>query len=119
MSVHTDRSDAPHSVTVPAPDALAADSWRALARYQEATAERSRAERALVEHLSPVATELYRTLSDAESEAQGASTELHVAELVRHFPGLAPALRLAWAHVIDCRLDAVGSCCTAGGPIDP
>ncbi len=118
MPSHEDRSTT-DSVTVPTAEALAADSRRALARYQEASAERQRAERALLAHLSPVAADLYREVSDADSEAQGASTELHVAELVRHFPGLAPALRLAWAHVIDARLDAVGSCCTDGQPIDP
>ncbi len=44
---------------------------------------------------------------------------LHVEELVRHFPGMGPALRLAWWHVIDARLDAVGQCCEAGQVIDP
>ncbi len=104
---------------LPTADALAADSRRALARYQEAGAERSRAERALMEHLSPVAADLYRALSDADSEAQGASAELHVAELCRHLPGLAPTIRLLWAHVIDCRLDDVGACCGADGPVVP
>ncbi len=104
---------------LPTADALSAASLEALARYREPCVERQRAERAPMEHLTPVATELYQTVSDAGSEAQGASMDLHVAELMRHFPGLAPVLRVAWAHVIDCRLDAVGSCCTAGGPIDP
>ncbi len=39
--------------------------------------------------------------------------------LRRYLPGLAPAIRLDWAHVIDARLDQVGICCTDGGMIDP
>ena len=118
MSTHN--ADVLETATVPEPtDPLARASLEALDRYRATSRERSRAERALMEHLSPAATELYRVLSDADAEAQGASTELHVAEVCRHFPGLAPALRLAWAHVIDCRLDAVGTCCTDGSPIDP
>jgi hypothetical protein len=41
-----------------------------------------------------------------------------IAELARHVPGLAPALHLAWEHVIDTRLDDVGRCCTTG-PVEP
>ena len=103
----------------PAPtDLLARASLEALDRYREASRERSRAERALMAHLSPAATELYRALSDADSEAQGGSTDLHVAELCRHFPGLAPAIRLAWAHVIDERPDRVSRYCTDGESVE-
>ena len=63
--------------------------------------------------------ELYREFSDAEYEARCASTDVNIAELVRHFPGLAPAIRLAWAHVIDTRLDRIGTCCADGGPVEP
>ena len=38
--------------------------------------------------------------------------------LRRYLPGLAPAIRLVWMHVLDARLDRVGACCTDGGMID-
>ncbi len=44
---------------------------------------------------------------------------LHVEELCRHFPGLAPSIRVMWMHVLDERMDRLGRCCTDGGPIVP
>ncbi len=75
--------------------------------------------RAVGEHLSPTAVALARTLSDAVTDMHGAENDFHIAELCRHLPGLAPAIRLVWAHVLDCRLDRVGVCCTDGGPVEP
>ena len=45
-----------------------------------------------------------------------ATTDLFVAELVRHFPGLAPALTRVWRHVSGAFFETVGTCCT---PPDP
>ncbi len=58
-------------------------------------------------------------LVDAVDDERGAWVDVHVAELARHLPGMAPAIRLLWAHVIDERVDAVGTCCADGGPIEP
>jgi hypothetical protein len=33
---------------------------------------------------------------------------------VRHFPGIAPALRLAWEHAIEEYSDEMGTCCSVG-----
>ena len=60
-----------------------------------------------------------RALSDAVADMHGAENDFHVAELCRHLAGLAPAIRLVWAHVLDARLDRVGACCTDGGPVEP
>ncbi len=100
-------------------DALTGACLEALAELRSTIEERRRLERGLMEHLSPTARKIYRDVCDAGSEMHGAEVRLHVAELARHLPGLAPAIRLVWAHVIDCRLDRVGACCTDGGPIDP
>jgi len=89
-----------------------------LAEYRTAAEARDAAERGLGEHLSPTAQALGRTVSDAVTEMHGAENDLHVAELCRHLPGLAPAIRLVWMHVLDARLDRVGACCTDGGMID-
>jgi len=100
-------------------DPLARISLELLAEYRTAVQARDAADRALAEHLSPTAVALGRTLSDAVTDMHGAENDFHVAELCRHLPGLAPAIRLVWAHVIDARLDRVGACCTDGGMIDP
>ena len=99
-------------------DPLARHSLEALAELRATMQERPRLERELMEYLSPKARELYREVCDAGSDVYVAEVRLHVAELCRHFPGLAPAILLTWAHVIDCRLDNVGACCADGGLID-
>ena len=100
-------------------DPLARISLELLAEYRTAAEVRDAAERALGEHLSPTAVALGRAVSDAVTEMHGAENDFHVAELCRHLPGLAPAIRLVWMHVLDARLDRVGACCTDGGMIDP
>ena len=62
---------------------------------------------------------LGRTLSDAVTDLHGAENDFHIAKVWWHLPGLAPAIRLVWADVLDARLDRVGRCCTDGGMIDP
>ena len=138
MSTPHSRSDAPEGVTVPesaadagavleaafppgasapAPaseDALVRMVMEALGEYRDAGRGRTRLERALKNHLSPQALPLYRALVDAIDNERSAAVDLHVADLARHFPGFAPAIRLTWAHVIDCRMENVGRCCAAG-----
>ena len=69
--------------------------------------------------MSPTAAALEGALSDRVTDLHAATTEYQVAEMARHAPGLAPAIRILWAHVLDCRLDRVGACCTDGGPVEP
>ena len=117
----TTTTDTATTTTAPvAPtDPLARISLELLAEYRTAAEARDAADRALAEHLSPTAVALGRTLSDAVTDMHGAENDFHVAELCRHLPGLAPAIRLVWMHVLDARLDRVGACCTDGGMIDP
>ncbi len=111
------------SATTTAPvapaDPLARISLDLLAEYRVASEARDAADRALAEHLSPTAQALDRALSDAVTDLHAATTDFQVAEVCRHAPGLAPAIRILWAHVLDCRLDRVGTCCTDGGPVEP
>ena len=100
-------------------DPLARISLELLAEYRVASEARDAADRALGLHLSPTAQALERALSDAVTDLHAATTDFQVAEVCRHAPGLAPAIRLVWAHVLDCRLDRVGACCTDGGPVEP
>ena len=100
-------------------DPLARISLELLAEYRVASEARDAADRALAEHLSPTAAALERALSDAVTDLHAATTDFQVAEVCRHAPGLAPAIRILWAHVLDCRLDRVGACCTDGGPVEP
>jgi hypothetical protein len=41
-------------------------------------------------------------------------TEIVNTEMCRRAPGLAPILRLLWAHVLDTRTTDLGRCCTDG-----
>ena len=99
-------------------DPLARMSLELLAELRVASKARAAVDRKLAEHLSPVAEALARTVSDAVTDMHGAENDFHIAELSRHLPGLAPAIRLVWMHVLDARLDRVGACCTDGGMID-
>ena len=111
------------TTTTPAPgeptDPLARLSLELLAELRAAMAVRDGADRALADYLSLTVVALERAVSDAVTDLHGATTDLHVNELSRHLPGLAPAIRLLWAHVIDARLDRVGLCRTDGGMMDP
>ncbi len=104
MSVHTDRPDAGDSVTVPAPDTLAADSRRALAEYQEARAAANAAADAL-EAAHPDAIRLHREAVELEGAAHVAYVQVLIAEAARHLPAVAPTLRLVLTHVLDGRTD--------------
>ena len=115
ITENTTTSAAPAEPT----DPLARISLELLAEYRVASEARDAADRALAEHLSPTAVALGRTLSDAVTDLHAATTDFQVAEVCRHAPGLAPAIRILWAHVLDCRLDRVGACCTGGGPVEP
>ena len=129
MSTPCDRYDAPEAVTVPEPepghaadppaDPLVRASLGALAEAREAGRQRDAAERAMKRHLSPQAMAVYRALVDAIDTERGMWMDVRVAELARHFPGLAPAIQLAWAHVIDRRIDAIGGCCAPGEAVGP
>ena len=131
MTIHSDNVATPDDVTaseavsattatpVEPADPLARISLELLAEYRVASEARDAADRALADYLSSTAQGLERAVSDAVSDLHGATTDLHVNELCRHLPGLAPAIRLVWGHVLDCRLDRVGACCTDGGMIDP
>ena len=131
MTIHSDNVATPDDVTaseavtttaatpVAPTDPLARVSLELLAEYRTAAQARDAADRALAEYLSPTAVVLGRTLSDAVTDMHGAENDFHVAELCRHLPGLAPAIRLVWMHVLDARLERVGACCTDGGMIDP
>ena len=134
MSTQCDRSDAPENVTPAEPvlaaafppippaaasdDALATVAREALAEARAADRRERELAEALEEHLSPKANELYRELADVAAESRTAWLDVHVAELARHLPGLGPAIRLLWAHVIDERIDRIGACCTTG-PVEP
>ena len=66
----------------------------------------------------PTIWELHKEIGELDQAARDASSDMWIAELARHVPGLAPALHLAWEHVIDTRLDDIGRCCTTG-PVEP
>ena len=36
---------------------------------------------------------------------------LMIAELMRHLPGLAPAIGVVWRHIMETSYDDVGRCC--------
>jgi hypothetical protein len=96
--------------TVVNADDLAAESLHRAAQLDEATA-------AMWSRLAAL------DLTDDQRRAVGlwfddevghqmvAYTDLMAGELIRHMPGLAPALALIWEHVQEERTDAYGRCC--------
>lgn len=73
---------------------------------------------AALEALPPVRTpeedDLFRAYDDAMSDHYGATIDLYLAELYRHFPGLAPALRQVAGHIQE-GFNGVGECCLPDG----
>ncbi len=122
MSVHTDRSDASDSVTVPALDTLAADSRRALAEYEIARAAANAAGDAAVAAIRaghPDAARLHQEAIELEGAANHAWADVLAAEVARHMPAMAPTVRLLWVHMLGARNDRLAVCCEAGQVIDP
>ena len=125
MPEHVTQSEDAAMPTTPAEpvaeptDPLTCTSLELLAELRTAIEARAAADRALAEHLSPAAKASERAVSDAVGEMHGAENDLRIAELCRHAPGLAPAIRLLWAHVLDARLDRVGTCCMDIWSVEP
>lgn len=61
---------------------------------------------------------VHEALEQRDVMAQ-AFTDLLVAELGRHLPGLAPALMLVWDHVKEITPKNVGFCCIGNGSFEP
>jgi len=114
-------SDTTATIGLPAEPAgaLTGASLEALEAYHAVHAEGRIKEEAFREAVHPKIWELHMAVVEQGHLTNEATIDLHINELFRHFPGLAPALRLAWVHVLDCRLDRVGTCCADGGPVDP
>ena len=100
-------------------DPLARASLAAVAEYRAAQAKANEADEAFRAGVHPRIWELHKEVAELDQAARDATDDMWIAELCRHFPGFAAALRLAWEHVIDTRLDRVGRCCAAGEPIEP
>ena len=114
-------SDTTATIGLPAEptDALTGASLEALEAYRAAHAESRSKEQQFRDAVHPKMWELHMGLIEQAHLTNEATIDLHINELCRHFPGLAPAMRLAWVHILDTHLDRVGACCTDGGPIDP
>ena len=93
-------------------DRLARVSRDALADYRNASDAWSALEARVKPDLSPEAWGIVEQLLESRTMQMEASTDLFFAELVRHFPGMAPALATVWNHVSGAFFDTVGTCCT-------
>ncbi len=118
----TETIDQAATVAAPEPtDAESAIPPSVAAIMAESDAARAKV-RALEERfratVHPDIWKMHVEIDELEAEARFESMMLHVEELCRHLPGLAPALRLTWTHIIDTRTENVGRCCTTW-PIEP
>jgi hypothetical protein len=89
-------------------------AWDGYRQHQDAARAR---QRALEAKLDP---SLHKELEDLVDAVNGATTEwaaAGVAELTRHFPGVAPALGIVWKeHVIRMLKVDNGRCCVTQDP---
>ncbi len=107
-TVATDPEQPPIPPTVAA---VMASYDEARAKYREVS-ERFRAS------VHPDVWKMFCEVEELDGEMRFESMMLHVEELCRHLPGLAPTLRVMWMHVLDERNDRVGRCCTSW-PVEP
>ncbi len=102
--------DAPAPVVVNAPD-LADDARAAMDEYHEAVLAFEAAEDAFADkHGRAVFDDLYDLL-EKHWIMSDRSYEMHLVDLRRHFPAFAPALDMAWEHVMEQTLSDIGRCC--------
>jgi hypothetical protein len=81
-----------------------AEAWRTLDVVGEASKPYAAA-------LTPEQRDLSEAYDDALSEHLQATQDWYIAELKRHFPGLAPAFDAVWAHVRDEASASHVACC--------
>ena len=98
---------------------IPADVVAAVAAHDEASEKARAAEAAFRAVVHPDVWKMHVEVEELWGEARFEGMMLHVEELARHLPGLAPTSRVMWMHVLDERADRVGRCCTDGGPIEP
>ncbi len=88
-----------------------------LAEYRAVRDQADAVRAALKESMSPALWKEVQQLVDAETAAAYHWADVCVAELGRHFPGVAPALRIVWKeHIISLKLDDAGRCCLTQDP---
>ena len=97
-------------------DPLARASLAGLAAYRAAQDRANAADAAFRAAVHPKVWEAHKEIGELDQSARDASDDYRIAELCRHFPAFAPALRLTWEHIIDTPLIDVGTCCS---PIEP
>jgi hypothetical protein len=67
----------------------------------------------LMAMLGPDGQAVYRQLDDVEGDDRAREQAKHLEVFFRHFPGLEPALRIVWAHVVDDAGRDTADCCAA------
>ena len=87
--------------------------------YRATRARANPTDEAFRASVHPKVWEAHTEINELDQLAHDATGDLWIAELCRHFPAFAPALRLAWEHIIDTALIDVGTCCTAFAPEVP
>lgn len=73
----------------------------------------------LCEQLHPNIWKLVDEVLEKRSSEADAYMDMLQAEMVRHLPGLAPALMLVWEHVRGNLPANVGHCCAGNGSFEP
>ena len=106
------------SVMLPTPIDPVEETRRAIVVYEAARATANAAEAAFKAAVGPDVYAQHVEVGELEGGAHLEHDMLLVAELCRHLPAMAPAIRVLWMHVLDARTDRVGVCCTDGGPIE-
>ena len=109
----TTTAPAEHGASPEPADPLARASREALAMYHAAYEAGRVKEEEFRAAVHPKIWELHNQIEEQGNLTHEASMDLHVAELCRHLPGLAPTIRVMWMHVIDERTEQVGRCCTS------
>jgi hypothetical protein len=90
----------------------AAESRRRLDAYNAAWSAADRAEHAFAQTLTDEQARQFWGAVEAHDAMTDAGQAMHLAELYRHFGGLAPAMFTVWEHILDSDLSSVGECCT-------
>lgn len=75
-------------------------------------------EDALNGQLHPGIWQLVIGLVERRDEINEARTRTQMAELMRHLPGIAPAIGVVWEHVQNTNPENIGWCCTGEGRIE-
>lgn len=118
---HVDETALPQADLTVSPDfyqALSGRSTDAESDHKLTMRQYNALEKELHAQLHPNIWDLVIGLAEQRDRINQTRTDTMLAELMRHLPGVAPAIQVVWDHVQNTNPENIGWCCAGEGTIE-